>query len=156
VERVGDLAVLHVRADHRVMVGGQKNELKTIQRARSLPLPPDIADGFWDYAEAVRRGHGAGPLFPQVVPDRDGLRTGKIGQKVRNFIKSLGIDATPYSFRNRFHTAFEDMPEPRPGKARERYICGHKVADIHDAYKEHPPHKTYPFIARIKPMGLVS
>jgi hypothetical protein len=46
------------------------------------------------------------------------------------------------------------MAEPKPGKARERYICGHKVEDIHGAYKEHPPHKTYPFIARINPMGL--
>jgi hypothetical protein len=151
VERVDDLVVLHIRADHRVMIAGQKNELKTIQRARSLAVPPDIADGFWAYAEAVRRGKGEGPLFPQVVPDRDGLRTRKIGRAVRDFIKGLGIEATPYSFRNRFHTQLEGMPDLKP--ARERYICGHKVEDVHDAYKEHPPHKTYPFIARINPVG---
>jgi hypothetical protein len=153
VERVGDLVVLHIRADHRVMAGGQRNELKTIQRARSLPLAPDIAGGFWTYAEAVQRGHGGGTLFPQIVPDRDSLRTRKIGQKVRDFIKGLGIEATPYSFRNRFHTALENLPEPKPGTARERYICGHKIADVHDGYTEHPPHKTYPFMVRINPVG---
>jgi hypothetical protein len=151
VEQIDGLVVLHIRADHRVMAGGQKNELKTIQRARSLPLPPDIAEGFWAYVEAVRYGHGKGPLFPGIVPDRDGLRTGKIGRAVRDFIKGLGIEATPYSFRNRFHTQLEGMPDLKP--ARERYICGHKVEDIHDAYKEHPPHKTYPFIARFNPVG---
>jgi hypothetical protein len=111
-------------------------------------LPPEIAEGFWAYVEAVRRDDGEGPPFPQIVPDRDGLRTRKIGRAVRDFIKGLGIEATPYSFRNRFHTALDN-----PSADRERYICGHKIADIHAGYKEHPPHKTYPFIARINPAG---
>lgn len=153
VERIGNLVVLHIRADHRVMAGGQRNELKTIQRARGLPLPPEIAEGFWAYAEAARRDHGEGPLFPQIVPDRDGLRTRKIGRGCRDFIKGLGIEATPYSFRNRFHTALDNLAEPKPSADRERYICGHKIADIHAGYKMHLPAETYPFIARINPVG---
>jgi integrase len=148
VERVGGLVVLHIRADHRVMAGGRKNELKTIQRARSLPLPPSIAESFWEYASSLPPG----PLFPGIAPDRDGLRSNKIGAAVRKFIRSLGISGAPYSFRNRFHTAMEGMPDLK--KAREHYICGHTVEDVHDAYKDHPPHKTYPFICRFNPLVL--
>ena len=153
VERVDGLTVLHIRADNRLMPDAQNNELKTIQRERSLPLPPDIAEGFWAYVERVRLGHGEGPLFPQVYPDRDGVRTGKIGAAVRAFIRALGIEGLPYSFRNRFHTALDGLSEPKPSADRERYICGHTTIDVHAAYKMHPPHKTYPFIARIDPLG---
>jgi hypothetical protein len=151
VERIGDMVVLHVRSDHRVMVNGQKNDLKTEFRPRSLPLPPDLAERFWDRVLGVRASYGDGPLFPEVAPDRDGIRSDKLGRKIRDLIDHLGIAATPYSFRHRFLSQLKTIcPDPD----YRRYIAGHKPKDVHaDTYLHYEPWELKPFLDQIQPAG---
>jgi integrase len=153
VERVGDMVVLRVQDKNRKLDDGQKNELKQKQRERHLPLPPVIAEDFWGYVEGVRAEHGAGPLFPMITPDRDGLRSPKIGRKVRDFIQGVGIKATPYSFRHRFATYLNDIGERMTDDTR-RYMTGHKPRDVLAAtYLHHHPEKLKPFIDGFNPLG---
>jgi integrase len=148
VERVGDMIVLHIRPDHRVIIGADANNLKSVYRKRSLPLPRWLAEPFADYAESVWAEYGPGPLFPQVTPDRDGIRSNRVGHLIRRFTRDLGIDGTPYSWRKRFATALEGMADLKPD--RQCYLTGHGPIDVHAKfYLEHPPAETFVFIDRI-------
>ena len=151
VERIGDMVVLHVRPDHRVMVNGQKNDLKTEFRPRSLPLPADLAERFWEHVLRVRASHGDGTLFPEVAPDRDGIRSNKVGRKIRDMIDDLGIAATPYSFRHRFLSQLKTIcPDPD----YRRYLAGHRPSDVHaDTYLHYEPWELKPFLDQIRPAG---
>jgi integrase len=97
VEIIDGIPCFHVRADHRTMLvdgATATNELKTDYRPRTLPLHPAFATDFLAYVEGVRRdyyGGGHGPLFPMIVPDRDGLRNTKASAEIMKFMRGLGI-----------------------------------------------------------------
>ena len=153
VEIIDDIPVLHIRPNHRIVIGEdgeQQGDLKTGFRSRTLPLHHKMAAGFLDHVAAMRRQYGedAG-LFAYVPINRDGVRTVNASSKIMKLIRDMGFEAPwcHYSFRHRIATILEGMPEVKP--ARQRYILGHARADVHETYMEHQPAVLKPIIDAI-------
>jgi integrase len=153
VKIIDDIPVLHIRPNHRIVIGEdgeQRGDLKTGFRPRTLPLHHKMAAGFLDHVEATRRQYGedAG-LFAYAPVNRDGVRTVNASFKIMKLIRDLGFGAPwcHYSFRHRVATILEGMPDVKP--ARQRYILGHARADVHETYMEHQPTVLKPIIDAI-------
>jgi hypothetical protein len=153
VEVVDNIPVLHIRPNHRIVIGEdgeQQSDLKTGFRPRTLPLHHKMAAGFVDHVETTRRQYGENAgLFAYVPVNRDGVRTVRASFKIMKLIRDLGFEAPwcHYSFRHRVATILEGMPEVKP--ARQRYVLGHARADVHETYMEHQPAVLKPIIDAI-------
>jgi integrase len=70
---------------------GAVKSVKNTTSVRTIPLHPAlIAEGFWDYAQALPRGSA---LFPDARPDKQfGLRSTVVGKRIVRWIRGpLGI-----------------------------------------------------------------
>jgi integrase len=134
VEIVDGIPTFHIRGDYRTHKG---DDLKNAYRERSLPIRSIFAEEFVAYARSL----GPGPLFPQIAPDRDGIRSHRASPRIIRFIRRLGIEAAPgekkdfYSWRTTTTTKLENLTT----YDRARYIVGHTAGDVHAKhYLKHP------------------
>jgi len=94
---------------------------KTDCRERTIPLPGYLArEGFWQFVQSR-----PGKLFTVA----------RVDEKVNNWIKSLGIAKTVYSFRHRLATQLRN-PRLAIGDDLQRYYLGHSGGDVHATYGE--------------------
>lgn len=137
--------------------------LKTQFRDRLLPLHPAVLrEGFLDRVEDVHRQHGEdAPLFPEITPDKFGLRNTKASNLIMAFLRDVGIEneidrdtgrvtalRDSYGWRHRFASRLQDTTHVEGSTPeRRRFITGHLGRDVHEnVYLEHPPAKTKPII----------
>lgn len=152
VEVVDGITVFHIRTDHRAY---GDDDLKTEFRGRSLPVHPGVAADLLAYRDAVRQGYydgGDGPLFPQIAPDRDGVRNHRASMRIMRFLRRIGIRNEPgikrdfYSWRHTVTTQLEALTTPD----RARYVVGHGGRDVHARdYLKHPVPELLRVIARL-------
>lgn len=158
VEIKDGIPVFHIRPKFRVLASGEKNNLKTDFRERTLPLHPAIADDLLAYVASLPPG----PLFPQIDADKDGLRNTKASAACMKLIRGLGIENTKNaagedveirdfrSWRQRVATQLESGSPPITTYDRARFITGHAAGDVHAKnYLKHPPHELKKVIDQI-------
>ena len=94
---------------------------KTDCRERTIPLPSFLArEGFWQFIQSR-----PGKLFTVA----------RVDEQVNNWIKSLKIAKTVYSFRHRLATQLRN-PKLAIGDDLQRYYLGHSGGDVHATYGE--------------------
>ena len=110
--------------------------LKTGSSERLVPLHPALIEaGFLRFMEASR----AGPLFPDLPPDRFGSRGGNGAKVLGRWVRGLGITdprvQPNHAWRHRFVTLVR-----RHGLAENlgAALTGHAPKTVGEAYGEHP------------------
>ena len=94
---------------------------KAEARERTIPLPSFLArEGFWQFVQSR-----PGKLF-----------TGnRIDEKCNDWLESLAITKTLYSFRHKLATVLRN-PKLAIGDDLQRYYLGHSGGDVHATYGE--------------------
>jgi integrase len=119
-----------------IRITPEAGSIKTLSSERLVPIHSAlIKEGFLDFVKLAK----AGPLFPQLKPDKFGARGGTGTKILARWIRSLGLVdrriSPSHSWRHRFKTLSR-----RHGLASDivDVIVGHGKKSVGDAYGDFP------------------
>ena len=115
-------------------ITAEAGPLKTLTSERVVPVHSAlIAEGFLQFAEAVR----SGPLFKDLSPDKFGSRGGNGTKMIGRWVRSLGVidtrNSPNHSWRHRMKTLAR-VHELRADIGNA--LVGHGRKSVGDAYGE--------------------
>lgn len=125
----------------------EAGSLKTSGSERIIPIHPALqASGVLDFAKKTK----AGPIFPNLTPDKFGKRGGNGTKVIGRFVRQLGITdkriSPSHSWRHRIKTLGRKY-----GLARDILdaITGHSSGTDGDSYGEFPVEALYRELCKI-------
>jgi integrase len=130
IEITPDGAVFHVRYDYRT----EQQRLKNEESVRSFPIHSAVMrEGFGEYVASL----SAGPLFPTVKIDRDGLAANNASHILNPWLRDIGITDPRKVFHSHRHT-FKTRCRGRMEEEIHDAISGHSNGSIGRGYGEYP------------------
>ena len=83
-----------------------------------------------NYVQEIRRKYGDGPLFPTIIPNKDGRRgtpaSNKVSKWLRNKLKIADPKIAPnHSWRHTFETIHRNELSPSTDAVIMKHIMGH-------------------------------
>lgn len=126
IRRMGDVWYISISADGVTRV-------KTRSSERDVPIHRDILPKL--LAEIARiSGSGSEWLFPELTPDRNGIRTAAFSKKFGKFLNRIGLDDPRIAFHSFRHTFLRKCRDSKIPKDVAEHLSGHAAPDVSSGY----------------------
>jgi integrase len=130
--------------------------VKTQTARRSIPVHSQLIQlGFLDYVVAIRKAK-ADFLFPELVPDTKGKRSGNWSKWFTRYRRSVGLKDDRTVFHSFRHGFLDECRERKVDKEYRDVLVGHSSGEVSEDYgaENYPLTPLFDAVARIRYDGL--
>jgi integrase len=126
VRRLGDVWYISISADGVTRV-------KTRSSERDVPIHRDIIGKLLSEIARIS-GSGSEWLFPELTPDRNGIRTAAFSKKFGKFLNRIGLEDPRLAFHSFRHTFLRKCRDSKIPKDVAEHLSGHAAPDVSSGY----------------------